>query len=258
MDPSNDPVLTALETLSRVPSAGLEPYRTKAVEVFHNLRQFVEGCHPSISALTNALDLSSEEIKTFLIEDPDSSLRTGTIDAVSPEDEDPRVFDLQVNRKSLEVRFRKGLSQISLASAYSVWEGDQENRSETTVHALVQDLSALEKRKRLSIKEFLDHNTDIITNQRVALDGIKHGIKCLVFQELFGYSGVLAILSFVYHHFRSVNFEELQALRNALASVSWIVQLAKEKTPWYEACRRAYEGMASYKRIKSQLKVIFR
>lgn len=83
--------------------------------------------------------------------------------------------------------------------------------------ALLQDPSALEKRKRLYIKEFLDLNTESFKNQRVALDGIKHGIKCLVFQELFGHSGVLAILGFVYHHFRSVNFEELQSLKEELA-----------------------------------------
>ena len=251
MDCSNDAISEALEILCRVPSASLEPYRDKAVKAFHNLRKFIEGGNPSISALTNALDLSATEIKQFLNEESDLGTRTETTTNLEPPDEDPRVFDLQVNRKSLEVRFRKGLSQISLASAYSIWEGDQESRRETTVHALVQDLYALEKRKRLSIKEFLDANAGFIKNQRVALDGIKHGIKCLVFQELFGSSGILAILSFVYHHFRSVNFEELQALRNTLVTVNWVVDLAKEKTPWYEACRRAYEGMAIHDRTQT-------
>ncbi|KAL8765922.1 MAG: hypothetical protein Q9209_007165 [Squamulea sp. 1 TL-2023] len=245
MESSNNTVSELLKSVSRLSNSAMEPCRADAIEAFETLRQFVEGPRPSISALITTLNLNSAEVKDFLRAEPDLTQRTGFTDILLLSNEDPRVFDLQVNKKSPDVKFRKGLSQISLASAYSAWEEEQEKRRETTVDALVREPSALEKRKRLYIKEFLDSNTDLFKNQRVALDGIKHGIKCLVFQKLFGYNGVLAILGFVYHQFRSVNFEELQDLRDELVKISWVLELAKSKTIWYEGCQRTYEGITS-------------
>ncbi|KAI4226559.1 MAG: hypothetical protein L6R40_008280 [Gallowayella cf. fulva] len=211
MHPSSDPIAKALDTLYDIQGDALESYRAKVTKLLQNLQDFIEGSHQptSISTLITALRINSAEIKDFINAEHDTKWRTRISDMV-PLGEDPRVFDLEVNRKSLDARFRKGLSQIPSASAYSDWEIRNADRGETTVEALVNDLSASGKRKCLYVKEYLDCHARHFKNKRVALDGIKHGIKCLVFEKLFGYSSVLAILSFVYHQFRTINFEKLR------------------------------------------------
>lgn len=74
----------------------------------------------SISSLSQALNNDLSQIKDFLSKSEFEATRDGLKRMV----EDPRVVDLQLDkgRLSPKARFRKGLSQRSLAIEYSQWE----------------------------------------------------------------------------------------------------------------------------------------
>ncbi|KAL8778663.1 MAG: hypothetical protein Q9213_007311 [Squamulea squamosa] len=244
MDPKEDEVREVLVGLSKASHRDPELHRAEVNEVYQKLSDFLYGYHPSISVLLAALEENAKEIQGFMSQTPKSATQAEVTGAPSSStDEDARVTDLQPGKNSLSAKFRKGLSQISLARMFTKWE-QEHKQGETTVNVFARDLSASapEKHKRLYIQEFLHAYKGQFINQRVALDGIKHGIKCLVFETLYGHGGILAILSFVYHQFRSLNFKDLRKLETELRRVDWVVELAFDKTQWYEACQEAYEG----------------
>lgn len=71
----------------------------------------------SILSLSQALDSDSSQIKDFL----SRSKFQATADSLKRIAEDPRIFNLQLDKGCLspEAKFRKGLSQRSLAIKYS-------------------------------------------------------------------------------------------------------------------------------------------
>ena len=124
--------------------------------------------HPlpnSISTLIEALNKSSVQIKDFL----SRSEFEDTRDELERMIEDPRVVDLQLDkrRQSDKVRFRKGLSQRSLAIEYSQWENCTYKSSR--VSELVEDLATAQEKAAGHIKEYINlngHRFKYASNQR--------------------------------------------------------------------------------------------
>jgi len=75
--------------------------------------------------------------------------------------------------------------------------------------------------------------------------GIEHGIKLLVCEELFGSKAVSAILIFKYRRFRTIKFDELDDLKEAIKSSEWIFELAEQKAAWFDGCQSHYDGTYS-------------
>ena len=56
--------------------------------------------------------------------------------------------------------------------------------------------------------------------------GIEHGIKLLLFEELFGTKATSAILIFKYRRVTGVKFNELNNLKDTMKRSKWISELA--------------------------------
>ena len=195
----------------------------------------------SISSLIEALNKSSVQIKDFL----SRSEFEDTRDELERMIEDPRVVDLQLDkrRQSDKVRFRKGLSQRSLAIEYSQWENCTYKSSR--VSELVEDLATAQEKAAGHIKEYINLNGHRFINTQVTRTGIEHGIKMLVLERLLGKRAISAILSFKYRRFRVVKYEDLDSLVRGMKQTGWIMELAEKKADWLDGCQNQYDGMYS-------------
>lgn len=199
-----------------------------------------DGAFPpkSILSLSQALDSDSSQIKDFL----SISKFQATADNLKRMVEDPRVVDLQLDkvRLSPEAKFRKGLSQRSLAIEYSQWEHCTYGSSK--VNELAEDLSISRERGLGHIKQYLKRNDHRFKNQQVTRTGIEHGIKMLVFERLLGKRAISAILSFKYRRFRAIKFEELIFLVTIVNQKKWVAELLEQKAEWLDGCQHQYDG----------------
>ena len=190
----------------------------------------------TITTQIQALDADSSQIKDFLLRlqfEPPG-------DKLEPIIEDPRIVDLQVEncRPSLKVRFRKGLSQRSLAIEFTEWEHRLYGWSRVGV--LAGNLSI--SRRDGHIAEYLQRNTHRFKNQTAVRNGIQHGIKMLVCDRLRGQRAISAILCFKYRRLRAVRLEELESLVMMMSQKGWIEELANQKADWLDECQRKYNG----------------
>ena len=87
--------------------------------------------------------------------------------------EDPRVMDLQSGkgRVSLKVKFRRALSQRSLALEYSQWESRTHGSSRVTELADYASMS----RRGGHIPDFLKRNTHRFKDKKLIRGGIEYG-----------------------------------------------------------------------------------
>lgn len=101
----------------------------------------------------------------------------------------PCVVDLRIDsgRSSLGTKFRKGLSQRSLAAEYNQWELDGYEFS--GVDKLTRDQSLSGTRKGSQIDEPLDENKHRFHDVAATKTRIKHGIKLLTFERVWGRQG---------------------------------------------------------------------
>jgi len=156
-------------------------------------------------------------------------------------EEDPRVIDLRLSSSrntSFDVKFRRGLSQRSLAAEYNEWEKATFNTSR--IFELSQDPEKSDDRKG-HIDDFLQDNTHRFKDQNSTRHGIKHGIRLLVFETIYGHVGVSAILILVYSAFRSVQYKEHFFMKRSLEGTDW-ESLAKDKSSWLVQCQKQYDG----------------
>jgi len=192
----------------------------------------------SVFDVMKALDNKSTQIEEYLSRTEDKA--TGS----EPNwiNEDPRIVDLQIdgNHSSPETKFRKGLSQRSLAIEFDNWESKTYGRSR--VRELVEDLSISHERRVGHIKEYIEANHQF-KNQKSTRAGIEHGIKLLVFEQLLGKRVVSAVLIFTYRRFRMVKFEELACLKKAMERSEWVTGLTERKADWLDGCQNYYDGM---------------
>ena len=188
--------------------------------------------------LVEALDRDETAIKEFL----SKSVTIATKDELNRAIEDPRVVDLQFAEgpRSQTAKFRRILSERSLASEFREWEF-QKHRS-SRVEELVRDHTYSQEKRNGHISEYLQCNTHRFINQRATRNGIEYGIKLLVFEKLVGTSGISAIFSFGHHKFRVLKYEELASLREMVDRSEWIKELAQRKAAWLDGCQIQYDG----------------
>jgi len=194
--------------------------------------------HKNTLALIQALNKAQEKIQNYL----SKSEIAATEGKSSWTQEDPRIVDLQMGKKqtSSNLKFRKVLSQRSLAKEYDRWE--LETYQTSRINQLVGDLSDSKERADGHIKEYVDANTHRFKNRNLAQHGIHCGIRLLVFERLFGEPGSSAILCFSFHRFRLTNFPELACLKQQVCQTAWIWSLAKAKSDWLGSCQSYYDG----------------
>jgi hypothetical protein len=192
----------------------------------------------SIEDLIQALNKESRQIKEYLSRSEQEATGKGPAWMT----EDPRVVDLQMDgsHSSPEIKFRKGLSQRSLAIEFSRWENNTYGKSR--VSERTQNPSILQKRRGGHIQEYLKSNQHRFNSQSATRAGIEHGIKLLVCEELLGRKAVSAILIFKYRRFRTIKFDELDDLKEAIKSSEWIFELAEQKAGWFDGCQNHYDG----------------
>ena len=195
--------------------------------------------HKNTLALIQALNKDQDKIQKYL-----NKPKVTAIEGKSSwTQEDPRIVDLQIGRKqtSLNLKFRKVLSQRSLTQEYDRWE--LETYQTSRIDQLMENLSVSKERADGRIKEYVDANAHQFKNRELAQQGIQCGIRLLVFERLFGEFGSSAILCFSFHRFRSLKFRELDCLKHEVRKTSWIWDLAKEKSGWLGSCQTYYNGI---------------
>lgn len=195
----------------------------------------------SIEKFMRGLENALESIKTFL------SHECRGIVTSEPEwaADDPRIVDIQIaggSKPSNIVKFRRGLSQRSLAIEYRDWESNAYGIS--SVEQRANDPSVQLSRKLGHVTKFLEANMHRFYNSEAARDGIEHGIKLLVCEELLGGIGISAILFFRFSSLRSLKYEELKGLKDVIEEQDSdsIKKLAGQKADWLRQCQSQYDG----------------
>ena len=157
--------------------------------------------------------------------------------------DDARLIDLQVagdSNPSTNTKFRRGLSQRSLAFEFADWERKTHGTSilnERATNPMVEP-----SRKLGHITEFLNANTHRFHNGVAARAGIEHGLKLLVSETLLGGIGYSAILIFRYGKFRAVKYAHFNDLKDAINKSESIKKLAEQKAEWFGQCQSIYNG----------------
>jgi hypothetical protein len=158
--------------------------------------------------------------------------------------EDPRIVDIQIagvtSKTTANHKFRRGLSQRSLAIEFDDWEINAYGISSTKERATNPSVQSI--RKFGHIKEFLEANTRRFQNLGAARDGIEHGIKLLVCEMLVGGIGISAILIFRFSSLRALKYEELNDLKDAIEKQGSVKELAGQKADWLRQCQSEYDG----------------
>lgn len=156
---------------------------------------------------------------------------------------DPRVTDISICSSpgnTHETGLRRGLSQRSLAIEFDQWEKATFDMSR--VNEISRNLELSAKRtghldKFIQAKEFKDKEAEN------ASMGIRHGIKWLVFESIYGYEGVSLVLMLVYSRFRDVKYEEFFQLKESLTD--W-KEFAIGKSSCLGEWQKCYERTSTY------------
>lgn len=157
--------------------------------------------------------------------------------------DDPRVVDLQIagdSKPSANTKFRRGLSQRSLAIEFDDWE--RKTHDASILRERATNPSVEPSRKLGHITEFLNANKRRFNNPVAARGGIEHGLKLLVSETLLGGIGYSAILIFHYGKFRAVKYAEFNNLKDAIKKSDSIKKLAEQKADWFGQCQSIYNG----------------
>lgn len=168
--------------------------------------------------------------------------------------EDPRIveFLLPNKKKDPGLKFRAGLSVISLADEYTEWE--RVYYRTTRVKTLCEDLSTAANSKIARYREYVDIFGDHFNDKGNARKCIEYGVKLRVFERLYSArsevrtlpglrksAGVLGILCFVVNSFRRLRYEELPMLVDEMLSSKWR-GYAEARNSWMDACLDKFKG----------------
>ena len=156
---------------------------------------------------------------------------------------DPPFADLQQSgsRKDfLMAIFVKGLSQRSLATEFDKWEQATYGSSKIELWAV----SSLPKPNRSlgHLAEYLELKRNHFRDIRVTRHAIQHGIKLLLCERMLHGTGISAIFIFKHTRLRSIKFEELGGLSDAMKDADRIMELANQKADWIDQCQKDYDG----------------
>jgi len=197
-----------------------------------------KSAQSSTKLLVKALNKNETLIEEYLSKSETEAIR----DELQREVEDPRVIDLKLGKKpTQEARFRKGLSERSLALEYDEWQ--QRTHQSSRVSELVQDLSASRDRRNGHVSEYLSLNQSRFRDQDTTRKGVERGMKLLVFERLFQKTAISAVLSFACRRFRAIHYEELHELKAMLSKIAWLTKLVGKNSSWYNGCQSQYDGM---------------
>lgn len=155
--------------------------------------------------------------------------------------EDPRVIDIRLCNRgcSLDACFRRGLGQRSLAIEFDEWEREVFGTSRVSMRAL--DPNEIDDNSGL-INRFLEEGIIRFQNKESASHGIRDGIRLLVFERMYGYVGISAILILLFTLFRDVKYGSFVALKRLLEKSGAWHDLAKDKSSWLTACQFRYDS----------------
>lgn len=184
-------------------------------------------------------------IKVYLNKEPSDAVCGGTTWL----DEDPRIVELCMSEKdgpSDQLTYRKQLSRRSLAKDFIEWE--REKFKTSRVQQLVENPS--DKGSQGHLRTFLEESSGIINKNR-AFKGIRHGIKLLFIETQLGLSGISALLAFTFTNFRDLNYEKVPPFVRRLQHCRDLLDLAQQKTSWFETCVEYYESMFYIERLNA-------
>ena len=153
--------------------------------------------------------------------------------SIEPErlDDDPRIVDLRIGQPdpSAVVKFRRGLSQRSLAIEFKNWQ-----RTNPRV--------AGRARSSGLVPQFLEANESRFRNTQAAMRGIRHGTKLLRCEELFGGIGISALLIFHFTKLLTITLQHLPHLNRKIHTSIPITKLASQYHAWLQQCQQNYDG----------------
>ncbi|KAJ5988257.1 hypothetical protein N7481_003467 [Penicillium waksmanii] len=179
--------------------------------------------HDADQGVQNVLSILSEEKVSKKLENYLSSpildfTKSNELDWF---EEDPRLVDIRLSSRpspTSHVNLRRGLSQRSLAVEYDEWE--KNNFQTSRVIELAQH-PASSKSRQSHINQFVEANKHRFKDRNTALHGIKHGIRLLVFEKIYGCAGTSSVFFFIYGYFRSVKYEFYPDLAKSLKHTFW-------------------------------------
>lgn len=196
------------------------------------------------------LNKDEYEISAYADKPVESVVSRGT----NWEFEDPRIVEFLMPNKNKDpdLKFRAGLSVLSLADEYTEWE--RIYYRSTRVKTLCEDLSTAANSKIARYREYVDIFGDHFKDKGNARKCIEYGVKLRVFERLYSArsevstlpglrksAGVLGILCFVVNPFRRLKYEELPMLVDEMLSSKWR-EYAEARNSWMDACLDKFSG----------------
>ena len=158
---------------------------------------------------------------------------------VGGKDIDSRIVDLQRGRANSSIaKFRRGLSQRSLAIQFNEWELATYKTSEIRKRASRPAENPARKLGRIA--KFLQKHR--FRNGSAARHGIEHGMKLLICEKLLNGTGISAILIFKYAQLRILKFSDLSGLRAAIENATNIKELLNSNVDWIDRCQKCYDS----------------
>lgn len=204
----------------------------------------------SLVNLDNAFPLIPEVEKLFLTLNTDKK-RKGIKNALSSffipnfaggwYVKDPRLVDCQTSPPNYEQKLRRILSQRSMAMEYDFWE--RENFKTSRVDSISQDVAVAADPGHIA--EFVESNFEI-DDANTATHGIKHGIRLLVFERIYGVTGTSAIFMFIFTTFRSVKYESFPTLKHRLLEEEFWKEVVKHASSSLIQSQEQYDGKSHY------------
>lgn len=187
-----------------------------------------------VGLLMKKLEEESENIRNFTSDTAPNVVVKGDWKGL-----DPRIIDanLPTKDKSLSTKFRAWLARCSLADEYLVWEKNKYHSSRVELLAKNQ-IEADTKKGHVS--EYLnDHYGE------PARKLIQSGIKCRVFERVYGTLGVSAFLFCVFSAFRNIPYMEFSSLAESIRDSQDWSTLADKKTSWLAESQETYNKSCS-------------
>lgn len=146
-------------------------------------------------------------------------------------------------RPSHMVQLRRGLSLRALANDYNDWVTETFSISPVLCRAHRPEIGEHE----IHLKEFVRQRPSLSvgSNIETMTRALRHGLKILVCEEVFGGVGISALLIFQYAQCQNLNYGEVDGLRLALQKQKEMEKFAHENADWLRQWQDKYDGKLS-------------
>ncbi|KAJ6095240.1 hypothetical protein N7486_005986 [Penicillium sp. IBT 16267x] len=188
---------------------------------------------PEVEKLFQTLDIEKtrEGIKEFLSSSPLPDFARGWFA------KDPRLVDCKRSPPNYEENLRRALSQRSMASEYDTWE--REKFATSRVDSVSRNVANIKDSGHITeFVEFKGYEEDDINT---ATHGIKHDIRLLVFERMYGVPGTSAIFMFISTCFRSVKYESYSTLKHRLLGEEFWKDFVEKASDRLIQCQEQYD-----------------